>query len=70
LKVLKCGAGKMIEKISWTDRVRNKEVLHRGNKERNVLQTIRKKANWIGHIWPRNCLLKQVIDGKMEGMLK
>ena len=28
-----------IEKISWTDHVRNEEVLHRGNEDRNILQT-------------------------------
>jgi hypothetical protein len=25
------------------------------------------KANWIGHILRRNCLLKQVIEGKIKG---
>jgi hypothetical protein len=40
------------EKISWTDRVRNAEVLHRVKEERNILQTRRtRKANWIGHIY-------------------
>ena len=35
--------------------------------ERNILHTIkRKKANWIGHILRRNCLLKHVIGGKIE----
>jgi hypothetical protein len=29
-----------IEKIGWTDRVRNEEVLHRVKEERNILQTI------------------------------
>ena len=54
-------------KISWTNRVRNKEVLHRVKKERNMLQTIkRRKAKWIGHILHRNCLLKQVTEGKIE----
>jgi hypothetical protein len=48
-----------LEKISWTDHVRN-EVLHRVKKERNVLHTVkRRKANWIGTILPRNCLLKE-----------
>jgi hypothetical protein len=48
--------------ISWTDRVRNEEVLHRVNEERNIVHTIkRRKANWIGHILRRNCLLKHVI---------
>jgi hypothetical protein len=26
-----------------------------------------RKANWIGHIWSRNCLLKHVIEGKKGG---
>jgi hypothetical protein len=46
-------------KISWTDRVRNEEVLHRVIEERNVLHTIKwSKANGIGHILRRLCLLK------------
>ena len=33
-----------------------------------ILEKIRKqKANWIGHILRRNCLLKQVIEGKIKG---
>jgi hypothetical protein len=51
-----------MEKISWNDRVRNGEVLQRVKGERNILRAIkRRKANWIGHIWRRNCLLKHVI---------
>jgi len=47
-----------IEKISWTNHVRNEEVLLRVKEQRNILQEIRKrKANWIGHILRRNCLL-------------
>jgi hypothetical protein len=47
-----------IKKIIWTERVRNEEVLHRVKEERNILHTIkRRKANWIGHILRRNCLL-------------
>jgi hypothetical protein len=57
-----------MEKISWTDHVRNEEVLLRVNEQRNILHEIRKrKANWIGHISRRNCLLKQVIKGKIKG---
>ena len=60
-----------MEKISWTDRVRNEEVLLRVNKQRNILHDIRKrKANWIGHILRRNCLLKQVIEGKIKGQIE
>ena len=57
-----------MEKISWTDHVRNEEVLRKVNEQRNILHEIRKrKANWIGHILRRNCLLKQVIEGKIKG---
>jgi len=57
-----------VEKISWTDHVRNEEVLLRVNEQRNILHEIRKrKANWIGHILRRNCLLQRVIEGKIKG---
>jgi hypothetical protein len=39
--------------------------------ERNIVLTIkRRKANWIGHILRRNCLLKHVIEGKLEGRIE
>ena len=60
-----------MEKISWTDLVINEEVLLRVNEQRNILHEIRKrKANWIGHILSRNCLLKQVIEGKIKGEME
>jgi hypothetical protein len=60
-----------MEKISWTDRVGNEEVLHRVKEERNIVRTIkRRKANWIGHILRRNCLLKHVIEGTLEGRME
>jgi len=57
-----------MEKISWTDRVRNGEVLLRVKEQRNIIHEIMKrKANWIGHILRRNCLLQRVIEGKIKG---
>jgi hypothetical protein len=57
-----------VEKVSWTDHVRNEEVLRRVKEQRNILPEISKrKANWIGHILRRNCLLQQVIEGKIKG---
>ena len=54
--------------ISWTDHVRNEEVLLTVNEQRNILHEISKrKANWIGHILCRNCLLHRVIEGKIKG---
>jgi hypothetical protein len=47
------------------------EVLHRVKEERNILHTIkRRKANWISHILRRNCLLKHVIERKLEGRIE
>jgi len=46
-------------------------LLLRVNEQRNILHEIRKrKANWIGHILRRNCLLKQVIGGKIKGEME
>ena len=48
--------------------MRNEEVLLRVNEQRNILHEIRRrKANWIGHILRRNCLLQRVIGGKIKG---
>ena len=59
-----------MEKISWTDHVR-KEVLLRVNEQRNILHEIRKrKVDWICHILRRNCLLTQIIEGKIKGQIK
>ena len=50
--------------------MRNEELLHRVKEERNIIHTAkRRKANWIGHILYRNCLLKHLIEGKIEGRL-
>jgi hypothetical protein len=57
-----------MERNSWTDRVRNEEVRHKAKEDRNILGNIRRrKANWIGHILRRNCLLKHVMEVKIEG---
>jgi hypothetical protein len=59
---------RMMEKMSWTDYVRNEEVLLRVKEQRNALHEISiRKANWIDHILCRNCLLQRVIEGKIKG---
>jgi hypothetical protein len=45
-----------MEKMSWTDHMRNEEVLLRVKEQRNIL-----------HILRKNCLLQQVIEGKIKG---
>ena len=51
-----------------THGVKNEEVLLAFAEDRNILRTIkRRKSNWIVHMLRRNCLLKHVIEGNIEG---
>jgi len=59
-----------MEKISWTYHVRNEDVLKRVKGETNILQTIKKKTNWIGQILRRNFRLKHIVEGKLEGRIE
>jgi hypothetical protein len=67
--------------ISWTNHVKNEEILHEVKEGRNILpkkkkkkktlhMTKQRKANCIIHILCRNCLLKHVIEGKIEGTIQ
>jgi hypothetical protein len=57
-----------MENNSWTNHVRNEEVSLKVKEQRNVVREISKrKANWICHIMRRNCILLQVIEGKIKG---
>ena len=57
----------LVEPVFITDCIYSRRV----NEQRNILHEIRKrKANWIGHILRRNCLVKQIIEGKVTGQIK
>ena len=59
-----------MEKISWTDRVRSEEIYIRFKEERNIVKRIKwRNADWIGHIFRRNCLLRHISEGKIEGRI-
>jgi hypothetical protein len=48
-----------------------KKYYFRIKEQRNILhERIKRKANWIGHILRRNCLLQRVIEGKMKGEIE
>jgi len=56
-----------MEKISWTEHVRNEELLHRVKKDKNMLHKINRiKANYISHILLRNCLLKKLLNERYK----
>jgi hypothetical protein len=48
-----------------------KKCYLRVNEQRNILHEISKrKANWIGRILHRNCLLQRVIERKVKGGIR
>ena len=50
--------------------MRNEVVLHRVKEDRNILYTVkRRKANWIGHVLRKNCLLIHVAEENIYGMI-
>lgn len=57
-----------MERISWTEKRKNAEVLQLVEEERSLVDKIlMRKKNWIGHVLRGNGLLKEVIEGRMEG---
>ena len=55
-----------MEKIKWSEKVTNGQVLDRIGEKKILLNNIlRRKANWICHIQRRNCLLHDAIEGQM-----
>jgi len=57
-----------MERVSWKDEKINIEVLSLAKEERSILSTItRRKKNWIGHILRGQSMLRDVMEGRMEG---
>ena len=55
-----------MEKIKWSEKVSNEQVLERIGEKRTLLNNIlRRKANWIGHILRRNCFLHDATKGQV-----
>ena len=55
-----------MEKIKWSEKVTNEEVLERIGEKRTLLNNIlRRKSNWIGHIMRRNFLRHDAIEEQM-----
>jgi hypothetical protein len=55
-----------MEKIKWSEKVTNEQVLeHIGEKRALLNNILSRKTNWIGHILRRNCHLHDAIEGQM-----
>ena len=57
-----------MEKVSWTERKINEEALTMMGERRQLIKRIIKtKKRWIGHVLRGNGLLKEVIEGRIDG---
>ncbi|KAJ4427534.1 hypothetical protein ANN_25182 [Periplaneta americana] len=57
-----------MERVRWRDRIRNEAVLERVSEEIMMLKLISKmKRNWLSHLMRRNCLLKDALEGIVNG---
>jgi hypothetical protein len=68
IEALEMWIWRRMKRISWTEKKTNEEVLRRVGEKRTMLETIVwRKKNWIGHIMRGDGLMKEVMEGKMEG---
>ena len=57
-----------MQKVRWSERRTNEEVLEMVDEKRSLMdRIIRSKKKWIGHIVRGDGLLKEVIEGRMDG---
>ena len=57
-----------MERVKWTDKIKNAIVLERVGDGRIMLELLRKrKRNWLGHWLRRNWLLKDALEGMVNG---
>ena len=59
--------GMETERISWTEKKSNEEVLTLVQEQRNLIDTIKQRQrNWIGHVLRSDSMLREVLEGKIE----
>jgi len=68
LEAFELWSWRRMEKIKWSDRITNEEVLRRVGETQQIIELIRsRKRKWIGHVIRGEGILKEVIEGRMEG---
>lgn len=57
-----------MKKISWTEKITNKEVLERVSESKSIRKSIQKRGNkLIGHILRHNGLQLLILEGIIKG---
>ena len=58
-----------MEGVSWRDKKSNEQVLQDVGQERSLVQTVvKRKKSWIGHVLRGEGMMKDAIEGGIEGM--
>ena len=57
-----------MERVKWIHKIKNSVLLERVREVRIMLELIKKrKGNWLGHWLRRDCLLKDALEGMVNG---
>ncbi len=57
-----------LKKVSWKEKITNEAVLEMVEERKSLINTIQnRQRNWIGHVLRGDSLLRDVIEGRMEG---
>jgi hypothetical protein len=68
LEAMEMWIWRRMEKIKWTDKKKNVEVLDMVNERRQLITVIkRRKRRWIGHVLRGDGMLREVMEGRMNG---
>ena len=59
-----------VERVKWTDNMKDAVVLERVGEGKTMLELKKRKRNWLGHRLRRNCLMKDALEGMMNGRKK
>ena len=68
LNALEMWIWRRMERVSWKDHTTNEMILGAVGEKRCLVETIlKRKKGWIGHVLRGGGLLRDVIEGRMEG---
>ena len=55
-------------KVKFSDRKKNEEVLQMVSEKKSLVgKIVNRKKNWVGHVLRGDGLLRDVMEGRMEG---
>ena len=68
MEALEMWCWRRMEKVSWTQRVTNEQILERVGERRQMMGLVRNRRHrWMGHVLRHGGLLREVMEGRVEG---